>query len=578
MNSWAERSTVTTDVIVIDNDRDRALGMIKAFEGTDCSEAIHLWKDGTGKTRCLNHKEIPKRCSILLWHVGDLAGDWGNSRPNLLVYYSGNGGEDVRFPDFTQERIWRPVKIGSPNTASGILTVDEAQSLLNYVLSCDTLDSVRDTRENLHGIAKPAFLEKERCYLSALAILCQGYFTAYSEYNESQKIATSTAAARSLQAIEWNDFLVSGKIETWFAQTDITQIKETFSLSDWWVKGLGFVIDSQEKKSKDIKAAFAACRTAVTNEWQQETTSNITFDAVLTLLDAIEKTNEASIDETSPLSMPITPNVVADAYAAITSQFPNLLSPPKIQYSLPEEDFTHILAIQSCSISMAASMVLSLFLKIDVVSLDGNSLQDSLKIYKKAVLVISEKHLRCLAQLRLKGFSGAVIALSPIPRKTACNVEKKKPPIMLWGHGSHCLCPFPCTLPFLISKALALFPMEPENLELLQNQLRAPISWLEERVIPLLDGLYLCVGDRSKHIQELSQIIQELRQVTPVVYHSSAKIDEQTMQIQHHFQAKLANLREARHNDQKAIADLRQVFETWRDLTVEGGESQGSFS
>lgn len=556
------------DVVVIDNDRDRASGMIQAFDEADCENAVHLWKDGRGKTQCLGHKNIPQHCTLLLWHIGDLAGNWGDITTDLLVYYSGNGGEDSRFLENNQERIWRPIKIGVPNEDSGVLTVYEAKALLDYAY---------ETKASIRSVNKPTLLEKSGCYLPALLMLCQGYLATWARYDVSRQIWMPSDITGAIQEMKWHDFLVSGKLENWFESTDVAQKKVLVSQTRWWVRGLGFLNDLKNPSDENIHLAYAAYCAAIMSEWQRAKSIDTESDAVLSLLEAIKPKAEAVTDDVSLANTPIRPSTVADAYSAIASQFSNLLFTQHNRYSLPEEDFTHILTIQDCPISMAASTVLSLFLETKVSLLDVNSLLPSLQPRDRVLLVISEKHLHRLARLRLQGFSGAVIAFSSEPTESAHD-ERKKHPIMLWGQGSHCICPFPCTLSFLVSQALMLFPMEPENLMLLQNQLEAPISWLEERVIPLLNDLESDVSDCSKCVEELDRIIQELRTITPVVYHSVATIDEETMQIQEHFQQKLADVRMAKQKNLAVILSLRKVFEAWRDLTVEGGESQGKLS
>ncbi|MEO1396912.1 MAG: hypothetical protein AAFV90_28880 [Cyanobacteria bacterium J06634_5] len=543
------------DVVVIDNDKDRAKGMVQAFENVGCATPIHLWKNGRGKTQCSGDGAIPERCKVLLWHVGDLGGDWTDITADQLIYYSGNGGDDTRFPAETTERIWRPVKIGSADLASGVLSSFEAQALLLYVSK--KMAGSRD-------LEKPAFLEREDRALVALAMLCQGYLATHIRYDEQANRWEPQDLVNAFCDTGWTDFLWSGRQASWFEEDAIRDKQAITNSADWWLKGLGLLAVGGGLDS----SAYIAFRAAIEQSW----TPSGTDANLLGCLSRIAKQNPDGIAVANPS---ITPEAVAGIYTDIQREIfkPSIgqFSAPPYRYLVPEVDFKHILTMQSDVLSTATATVLALLLDAELHLIDRTELPASIGLEGPSLLIIAENALDNLSTLRLCGFSGAVVAFSP----DSFEQVKQRYPVMRWGQGSHAICLATSTVARLLAQIAKMYPLEPENLAMLQNQLTAPVSWLDEKISPLLSALQDSDENRQQHIDELATIIRDLREITPVVYHTIADIDGQPLQIQHHFRDKLDDAMSAQSPKRESLALLKQVFEQWRDLVLAlGGNPQ----
>jgi hypothetical protein len=112
-------------------------------------------------------------CTLVLCHWRDR-----NLRESvvggMVVYYSGSGGDAMGFGILQGERIWRPI-----DGSIGIPSETEAGQLLSFAVwwarNRPTLPSPREA-----GAHRPTFLKplEGNEILSALAILCQGFFVA----------------------------------------------------------------------------------------------------------------------------------------------------------------------------------------------------------------------------------------------------------------------------------------------------------------------------------------------------------------------------------------------------------------
>ncbi|MEL7357840.1 MAG: hypothetical protein AAFN40_14880 [Cyanobacteria bacterium J06560_6] len=545
----------TSNVVIIDNDRDRAKGMVQAFENADCATPIHLWKNGRGKTQYSANKEIPKHCTVLLWHVGDLGGYWADITADQLVYYSGNGGNDSRFPAETAERIWRPVKIGAATSGSGILSSAEAQALLVYV-SKKTVGS-RD-------LEKPAFLERGDHALAALAMLCQGYLAAYAQYDEPTNRWEPQDFVGILCDTGWASFLRARRQTTWFEEGVINRKQVITKSASWWLKGLGLLSPAGDLDS----SAYSALLVTIEQAWMP---SEPDADLLL-FLSTISKQN---LDNVSVDNSWITPEVVAGIYTSIQREISKSsigkFSDLTYRFSIPEEDFKHIMTMQTDALSTATATVLALLLDAELHLMDRKQLPTSIDLDGPSLLITAENALDGLSALRLCGFSGAVIAFSP----DSFEQVKQRHPIMRWGQGSHGICSATSTVACLLAQIANMYPLEPENLAMLQNQLTAPVTWLDEKIVPLLNTLQESDENRQQHINELATFIQDLREITPVVYHTIADVGGQEIQIQHHFRDKLDKIMSEPSPKKESCALLRQVFEQWRDLVLAlGGNPQ----
>jgi hypothetical protein len=231
----------------------------------------------------------------------------------------------------------------------------------------------------------------------------------------------------------------------------------------------------------------------------------------------------------------------------------------------------------SSPVANAAATVVSTLLGIEKIRLQEPLAEGKVKYPKKSILILSAEQITKLAELRLHGFDGAVLVLA----SESFDALKAKQPILCWGQGSHDACTYPWTLPDLLQKVVELVPMEPENLKMLQKELKAANQWFQRRIIPCLRKLEKMAengaGD-AKTLASLVTIIEQLRAQTPVACHAVVEVGGDSAQIQQHFQIILDQMGQADTCDRRQIALLRELFAKWRDLVVKAGEGLGAFS
>jgi hypothetical protein len=231
----------------------------------------------------------------------------------------------------------------------------------------------------------------------------------------------------------------------------------------------------------------------------------------------------------------------------------------------------------SSAITAAAATVLSTLLQIDKILLPNEvSTQNKRKFPKQSLLLLSHDQINKLAMLRLLGFDGAVLVLSSDP----FNVLKEQYGILRWGQGSHDACPPAEKLTNFLEKLAELGPMEPENLNMLQKELKAPRRWFTRRVTPCIKRLEKAkeTANQAEAIASLTKLVEELRAITPVACHAVVEIEGDRAQIQQHFQILLEKISKSGSYDETQIALIRQIFTKWRDLVMQAGEGLGAFS
>lgn len=231
----------------------------------------------------------------------------------------------------------------------------------------------------------------------------------------------------------------------------------------------------------------------------------------------------------------------------------------------------------SSPVANAAATVVSTLLGIEKISLQEPLAEGKVKYPKKSLLILSPEQISRLAELRSHGFDGAVLVLA----SESFDALKAKQPILRWGQGSHDACTYPWKLPDLLQKVMELVPMEPENLKMLQKELKAANQWFQRRVIPCLRKLEKMPENRTwdtKVLASLATIIEQLRADTPVACHAVVEVGGYSAQIQQHFQILLEQMGEPDSYDRSQIVLLREVFAKWRDLVVKAGEGLGAFS
>ncbi|HAX78042.1 MAG TPA: hypothetical protein DCY88_20025 [Cyanobacteria bacterium UBA11372] len=231
----------------------------------------------------------------------------------------------------------------------------------------------------------------------------------------------------------------------------------------------------------------------------------------------------------------------------------------------------------SSPVANAAATVVSTLLGIEKSWLQTPGSEGKVKYPKQSVLILSTEQISRLAELRWHGFDGAVLVLG----SESFEALGAKHPILLWGQGSHDVCTYAGKLPDLLQKVAELVPMEPENLKMLQKELKAANQWFQRRVIPCLRKLEKMPQNGAwdaKALASLATIIEQLRAHTPVACHAVVEVGGYSAQIQQHFQILLEQMSQADTCDRTQIVLLREVFAKWRDLVVKAGEGLRAFS
>jgi len=232
-----------------------------------------------------------------------------------------------------------------------------------------------------------------------------------------------------------------------------------------------------------------------------------------------------------------------------------------------------VAAIKGSTAASAASTVLCTLLCTDKLLLENERAEGRLMLPKSSLLLIDQHQICHLTGLRLKGFSGAVLILSFDSFETL----SRKYRILLWGQGSHDTCEPPWTLPRLVAKVRELVPLAPENLKMLQRELRAPERKLKDRVMPILKRLQERNNNIYRDLEKIASVVGVIRSHSPVACHAVVEIGGRKAQIQEHFQRLVEEIRTSGKSEDKVVA-LREVFERWRALVLETGEGPGPLS
>lgn len=226
-------------------------------------------------------------------------------------------------------------------------------------------------------------------------------------------------------------------------------------------------------------------------------------------------------------------------------------------------------------VSFAVATVLSTLFGIETLVLKANWAVAPSEFPQKSVLIISgisqERQIGRLAGLRLHGFIGGALIIS----QSSFESLRARHRILRWGHGSHDVCHFPCSLVDLLIKVAEITPLEPENLHLLQNEIKAPDRLIDRRVIPCLKRLGKRNRDLDREINDIITIIGNLRACTPVACHAVVKIGGRKAQIQKHFKMLVEELRKLQDFDNRPVVLLRELFERWRSVLIDVGEGVG---
>lgn len=290
----------------------------------------------------------------------------------------------------------------------------------------------------------------------------------------------------------------------------------------------------------------------LTREWKLVASDDHLSTSLSKLLEAISQPE-------SVISLP----VVTDAYSVLASKLalPTVeLLHQSLPAKLPPFEAKTILALKGNPASMAVADVLSRLLCIPRQIINpANQLLDW-KSLRRSILVLAESQVVSkLANLRSQGFSGAVLVVSTQPFAQI----KRNYRVLRFGQGSHDAFEQPWSLSSLLAKAIELVPMEPENLQFLQNEIKAPEHLYEQKIEPSLKRLREPDGS-PKNLVEAEAVVEQVRAATPVACHAMVTIAGEQKQVQQHLQAALTMLED--HGQYwQGIQRLEKAFEAWRE-------------
>jgi hypothetical protein len=291
-------------------------------------------------------------------------------------------------------------------------------------------------------------------------------------------------------------------------------------------------------------------RQVLVTEWQLFTGHSLPT-AIDGLLDAISQPRQA-----------IAPTLVAAAYASLTelnsfAAESSLDSADELP-SEPAGETKTILAVRGNVASSAVASTLSTLLHLPQKVLDSDYPPRDWQFFRQAILVLAESQvMSTLARFRAQGFSGSVLVISNQP----FDQIKRNYRVLRFGQGSHDAFAAPWLISSLLEKASQLVPMEPENLEFLQNEIAAPRDLYDEKIAPCLHDLKAAGSEQRDQIEE---IVEQVRARTPVACHAIVTIANEQKQVQQHLQSALAMMENPQEYEQGRYR-LEKAFDAWHE-------------
>lgn len=194
---------------------------------------------------------------------------------------------------------------------------------------------------------------------------------------------------------------------------------------------------------------------------------------------------------------------------------------------------------------------------------------------RNTLLIVSESQVNQLKRIRLWGFSGAILVVSSDPFRTL----KQRHRVLRFGQGSHESFCAPWDLEVVLPQLSNLRSLAPENLQLLQKEIKASELILEKHIEPFkkqLEFIDKAGQVEDKDIERLEEAISKIRKDLPVACHAvvtvTVGVEARSKQIQEHFQDALKFLRDRSVDDirygvqlfMKVFSRLQHyVIETW---------------
>ncbi|MEM9215833.1 MAG: hypothetical protein AAGD25_16010 [Cyanobacteria bacterium P01_F01_bin.150] len=235
--------------------------------------------------------------------------------------------------------------------------------------------------------------------------------------------------------------------------------------------------------------------------------------------------------------------LIDEAYAALKDKLGCINGQASLQANKPDS-MQAIIIRSGDSASYILSSLLSSLWGVPRQSIELNE-DDISQIPRQSLLILSESQINDLKQLRLWGFSGAVLVVSG----ESFNVLKKRHRVLRFGQSSHKSFPAPWNLETLLTDLTDVIPLAPENLEFLQQELGASAQLCQSHVEPclkLLDQINKSGQAKMQDLSKLENAAIEIRAQLPVACHGNLTIKtangEENLQIQEHFQDALKKL------------------------------------
>src|SRR6266404_1098946 len=173
------------------------------------------------------------------------------------------------------------------------------------------------------------------------------------------------------------------------------------------------------------------------------------------------------------------------------------------------------LAFKDDSIACCAATVLCTLTGSKKILLPSSSELPPKEWKKRSKAVLGEQYLRFLRFLRLGGFRGPVLVLSPEPFSNL----REQYRILRWGHGSHDACKFPLAIEDLLFRVDKLLPLQAENFKMLQAELKSAPNDLLARVTKSLARLQKSAGKDTQAVKSIDEAIQFIGKHTRVAFH-----------------------------------------------------------
>jgi hypothetical protein len=227
-----------------------------------------------------------------------------------------------------------------------------------------------------------------------------------------------------------------------------------------------------------------------------------------------------------------------------------------------------ILTITGSSVTCAAGVMIARLVGKTHYILEPSNYSKTLAAVHRCTLLLDcitdQDQVPALVEMRLHGFRGAVLILSVAP----FDAIKARYRVLRCGHGSHATCVSPFSLPEIIAKITALVPLEPENLTMLQAEIKAPQRFLKSCILPSVRRIRNKKADLKKELASLTEAFELLRAQTPVACHVVVTINGQQAQIQEHMQRIFDTLRNSPSSLGEPLDNLEHLLREWQRIVM----------